>query len=228
MRGSQEKESPTIPFPLLAMERNQKGGCCVFVRVVRLAVVAALVLGTLLATTAVMVHINTQGEIRRVGKKVHGTFPVLVVTRSHQHYRARIVFYWALQHYLKTLHSYSFTVPPGLSRQLNKELAVAPLEERSTTSRMFGMGSFSVRQLSRSVQLLEVKGTWDDDTVNVGWYEARSTGIHPTYRLRYFGPGQVLRALPASILVTLVLWVITLLVLLRRRHRTERQALLGF
>ena len=98
------------------------------------------------------------------------TFPVLVLTGSPGASKAEVVYARELPAFLREHPTHSFLVPPG--------------EEHAVADQLQALQGFSVRQLGQGRQLLEVVAPWNDDVINVGWYEATSSGFTPkSYKL---------------------------------------------
>jgi hypothetical protein len=177
---------------------------------------------------------DVQARLRKVpvGSRIPSIFPVLVVSGGDKpgDYRAKVVYHEDLQEYLKTLPSYSYLVPEGQEKSLNRYLKDSLHGKAWTFDDQQGWmdpGWFSAKTLPGGRQLLEVHRSFDDDRVNVGWYIADVKSFRPTYYQFYFGPRLVLRAFPQSLLANGILWVVLYGVYWWiRRTRVRQSALL--
>lgn len=174
--------------------------------------VCVLAVAGIVGVTKVLVDLATSQLRVRVSDPVPDMFPVLVVSRDNGESHARIVFSWAVPLYVRHLRNYSFEVPMAerdrLAAEVERRTAVDYLRASGRPDKpAFGVGCFEVEKSSSGWQMLRVEGTWDDDRLNIGWYNASGKNVRPLYYLSYFGPGQVLRVLPLSILVNAFMWV---------------------
>ncbi len=134
-------------------------------------------------------------SVETINKNIPDNFPVLVLTYTNKssEYDARIVFNWALDRYLKDNPKHSFLVPPGQLDTVNKKLKrqiKAILTDYSNNRKQFGAGEVAaLRSLPGGRQHLKVRGTWDDDRENVGWYVAGPSSFTLERYQVFFGPG---------------------------------------
>jgi hypothetical protein len=163
-------------------------------------------------------RVSRREEKRRtvaVGARVPDVFPVLVVYPGSGPggMEARIVYHRALAPFLREHPDYSFSVRPDEARKLNGYLGTHPSLAEVTMSQEanppFGAGRFDVQVLAGGRQAFKVEGTWDDDRVNIGWYETDGRSITPSRYVTYFGPGIVLgEVIPISAAITAALWLV--------------------
>lgn len=137
------------------------------------------------------------------------SFPVLVIADQ----QPQIVWGDQLEHF-KTAHpDYSYLVPLGKETEFRQRIERKVRARQSPpnfdwNSPMPWSATFKIEGVSNGQQQLMVNATFDDDRMNIGWYEATEKEIFPRYHTLYFGPGQVLGTFPVAILLTVALWVV--------------------
>lgn len=67
--------------------------------------------------------------------------------------------------------------------------------------------SFTVKTIAPGKQAFKVYATWDDDWMNVGWYEATDKEIFPQHYTSYWGPGLAVTRLPIVGLISAAIWI---------------------
>ena len=139
-----------------------------------------------------------------VGPKAPENFPVLVVSTDgkSQQAHARIVFKKNLDAFLAKNPGSTYLVPAGQEQRLNQEVSHAP--DLETGSPAFH-ASFSVAQLSKDRQSLQVEYDLYDDLTSVGWYEATEKEIFPKSRKAH---GDIGLLIVPAFLITLVIWTV--------------------
>lgn len=160
-----------------------------------------------------------------VGKDIPRLFPVVVVSPSDGGgLQAAIVFHENLEEYRKAHPASSFVVPMDKVTELNAQI------KKYSYDSGYGVGKFSVSALPNGRQAFEVSGTWDDDRVNIGWYEADSKGFSPKRHVWFFAPGLVMTyfllvlMLNAVVAVTVVLLRLMVISRLGRRSTGTESA----
>jgi len=178
--------------------RKPRMGCLYFF----LIFVVVSVIDVRLLTNACFSQLEYKKTVN-ITNKVPNLFPVFVVSSSGKSgdLIPAIVFYENLQKYLKAHPDYSYTVPTDKVEQLNKYL------KKYNYDSGFGVGRFSVTT-NNGKQLFRVDGTWDDDRVNIGWYEATPKTFTPKRYCWYFAPGYSVVYL---VLITIVNVIMSLL-----------------
>lgn len=136
-------------------------------------------------------------------------FPVLVFANQQPH----IVWGDKLEAF-KTAHpEYSFRVP------LENEATIRTQVERNVRGRQSPLNfdwdsdlpwsaTFRIEGHREGRQQIRMEATFDDDRMNIGWYEATEKEIYPRHHTLYFGPGHVFATLPLAVVLTAVLWLI--------------------
>lgn len=197
----------------------------VFIAIVALLLFITSFMGISIPVARMLIAREEKARTEVVGQTVPGAFPVLVVySKGPSTPEARIVFHRALPDFLREHPRHSFFVPQDATARLNAYLAGHPSLEEVTQSvqpdQPFGAGRFQVEELGNGRQRLRVEGTWDDDRVNVGWYETDGSSIEPQRYLTYFGPGFVMKSLPISGAITLGFWMLAVVLWRRFTQRT--------
>ncbi|MBS1808612.1 MAG: hypothetical protein JST84_10515 [Acidobacteria bacterium] len=145
-------------------------------------------------------------------KEVHGmlpdSFPVLVIADK----RPQIVWGDKLAEFKATHPDYSFLVPPEKEAEYRQQIeanvrALQSPPNFDWDSELPWSASFKIEGHANGRQQLLVDATFDDDRMNVGWYEATEKEIQPRYHTMYFGPGHVLGTFPVAVLITATLWI---------------------
>lgn len=166
---------------------------------------------------------------KEVGADIPAIFPVLVITRDVQpdSYRAQIIEYRQFAQFKEEHPRYSLLVPQGKEQGLRKQIIARNRSRRNDTSWDSPdpwEATFHVKQISPSRQAFEVHSTWDDDRVNIGWYEATEKELFPKFHMFYFGPGIVLPLFPVSLGITIFIWHIPWIM---RRWRRKKISPVG-
>ncbi|MEN6356833.1 MAG: hypothetical protein ABFD83_07080 [Armatimonadota bacterium] len=206
----------------LAMKPESKGrlrsvGCSTFIVVFLLLSVIDSIPLLMLATKQ-----EEKARIEAVGSNIPDMFPVLVTTpvKSSTLPDVAIVFNKDLADYLEAHPGSKFIVPISRVDELNSQL------KRFTYDSGFGVGGFSVTKLPGGRQRFKVEGTWDDDRVNIGWYEADSSSFKPIKCVWYFGPGLVMKYTPVIFVFNLVVAFIIMIawkIVINRQSRYSAQ-----
>ncbi len=193
-----------------------------FLRFLRSSAIPVFLVILFIITLSTMINVCFQRTIdsnprlqkHPVGKTTPAQFPILVISPvSGGSYEARIAFKWSLNEYLKNTPGHTFIVPNGQEDLLNKNLDAKytyyNLPTNDQGSYPCGTGGFKVeKRLPNGHQLIKVNGTWDDDRVNIGWYEASREGFKPLYYQFYFGPGVAMSAGFSGFAANFMLWLI--------------------
>ncbi len=159
---------------------------------------------------------------KAVTDEIPGDFPLVIRTGN----TPQIVWGSDLSTFLASHPDASFHIP---SDQLVKMKAMVSAATRSherpyNFDRSSGVpwdASFEVVKGKQGRQFFKVSATFDDDYVNVGWYEATDKQIFPKHHLIYFGPGVVLFLLPFMLVMTGTVWVIGAKLYRRYRKNTS-------
>jgi hypothetical protein len=172
------------------------------------------------------------GDISELGKRkldgsIPDAFPVVVRVGD----RAQIVWGDQLDQFLKDHPNYSLLIPEYQTDKFQSQIksniraAESPPNFDKTSDRPWA-AFFTVQSIAPDKQAFKVYATWDDDWMNVGWYEARDREIFPQYHTKYFGPGLAFTHLTIAAGITAAIWLIvpSLISRLRRRfaHSEER------
>ncbi len=137
------------------------------------------------------------------------SFPVLVFANQQPH----IVWGGKLEEF-KTAHpDYSFLVPVEKEATLRNQIEANVRARQSPPnfdwdSDLPWSATFRIEGQRNGRQQFRVDATFDDDRMNIGWYEATEKEIFPRYHTLYFGPGHVFSTLPLAFLLTAVLWIV--------------------
>ena len=153
-------------------------------------------------------------------------FPLLVLVPGEPdgQLRGRIVYHKDIEEFLEEHPEHTFLIPEEQEEAINNQLDQDSRYHRRDfdwQSPYPWHASFQVEQREPGRQKLKVSATWDDDRVNIGWYEATDQDFTPTQYQFFFGPGLVMRVFMESVVITIVLWLVAwiLLWLIRRRRR---------
>jgi len=170
------------------------------------------------------------GDLTEYGKrKVEGdtpdVFPVVVRVDD----RAQIVWGDNLTQYLKEHPSYSFLIPENqtdiFKSQINSNTRAKLASSNSDSESGKPWDAFfTVKTIAPGKQAFKVYATWDDDRVNVGWYEATDSEIFPQQYTSYFGPGLMFTHGPIAALITAAIWIIVSRLIRRFRRRFAKPA----
>lgn len=161
----------------------------------RTTVAAAAFLATMWGLTIWIGNALLAERIEPVAETVPDRFPVLVVFRDPDGQRdARIVYHKDLRAFQPEHPGWSYLVPEGEERDINRILSKHPsltdLDSERNPDPRTGAGSVHVeREVHDEGQYLRVEGTWDSDWANTGWYMAFPQSIRPERYLRAFGGG---------------------------------------
>lgn len=156
-------------------------------------------------------------------KEVQGTlpalFPVLVIADE----RPQIVWGDKLEEFKAAHPDYSFLVPPEKVAAYRQQIEANVRARQSPPNFDWGSelpwsASFKIEGHANGRQQLLVDATFDDDRMNMGWYEATEKEILPRYHTLYFGPGQILGTFPIAILITAAILIVVRIVY---RHKTS-------
>src|SRR5262245_36138841 len=152
---------------------------------------------------ALMIGDLTDYRKTKVKGKIPEMFPVVVRVDD----RARIVWWDSLTDYLKERPSYSFLIPENqtdiFKSQINSNTSanLASSDSDSESGKPWE-AFFTVKTIAPGKQALKVYATWDDDIMNVGWYEATEKEVFPQHHTSYVGPGLGLIEVPTAVLIT--------------------------
>lgn len=138
---------------------------------------------------------------REINRDLLVFFPVIVVTSG----RAHVVYHSELDAFFQQHPDSSFLVPISKVGEYRNQIqsntrSVTGTLDRSSQS--LWSADFTVEQLAGNKQSIEVYASGDDDSINVGWYQATDKEIFPHYHKFYFGPGLGLMVLPIAVLMT--------------------------
>lgn len=178
---------------------------------------------TLLALTKVVVRLSPEPQLIAIsGYAVPPEFPVLVVSRDHAGgvVRATIVFMHDPQPISARWPGCSFLVPMEAEASLHSQVS---RQSFSRALRVSGPGSFTVKQLSQSMQCIQVTGTWGSRTdphIFRGFYTATDHSIVPKRFSHSYHTGRMIQALPISLVLSLLGWAVCMH--LWERHRVAR------
>jgi hypothetical protein len=179
--------------------------------------------------TFILVFTMIIGDIIEHGKrKLDGSipdrFPVVVRVGD----RAQIVLGDQLDQFLKNHPNHSLLIPEHQTDKFQSQIksnirAVESPPNFDKTSDRPWAASFTVQTIAPEKQAFKVYATWDDDWMNVGWYEATDKEIFPQFHTRYFGPGLVFAHMPIAAGITMALWIILLLIVPRLTRRLRHR-----
>jgi hypothetical protein len=165
-------------------------------------------------------------EYRR--SKVEGNIPDLfpIVVRVDD--RAQIVWGYNLTQYLNEHPESSFLIPEHqtdkFKAQINANTRAKPaLSNIDSESCRHLDAFFNVKTIGPGKQAFKVFATCDEDTMNVGWYEATDKEVFPQYHTLYFGPTLAFKEGPIAALITLAIWIIVPHLIRRFRGRYQRR-----
>jgi hypothetical protein len=162
----------------------------------------------------------TERGKRRVEGGLPDAFPVVVRVGD----KAQVVFGDDLNQYLKDHPNYSFLIP---QHQIDKFQSQIKSDTRATKSppnfdETYDLpwdAFFTVQTIAPDKQAFKVYATWDDDRVNVGWYEATDREMLPQYHTEYFGPSLAITYFSIAAGITAALWLIAQRLIRRFRRR---------
>jgi hypothetical protein len=175
--------------------------------------------------TFILVSALIIGNITELGKRkldgsIPDAFPVVVRVGD----RAQVVWGDQLDQFLKDHPNFSLLVPEHQTDKFQSQIksniraTQSPPNFDKTSDRPWA-AFFTVQSIAPGRQTFKVYATWDDDWMNVGWYEATDKEIFPQYHTKYFGPGLTFTHLPIAAMITVAIWLIvpSLIHLLRLR-----------
>jgi len=175
--------------------------------------------------TWILIMVLMIGDLTEYRKsKVEGNIPYHfpVVVRNND--RAQIVWGYNLIEYLKEHPDSSFLIPEHQTDKFkvqvnsNTQANLASSNVDSESGRPWD-AFFTVKTIAPGKQTLKVYATWDDDVMNVGWYEATDREIFPQHYTTYFGPSLAFLEAPVAGLITLAIWIIVPYLIRRFRLR---------
>ncbi len=158
-----------------------------------------------------------------VSGNIPDLFPILVISGGDQSPTAKAIYYRDLKNVTGQMSSYSFLVPKGKEELLNSQLRnqsrslMSPPDFNSESDNPW-FASFEVKEIAPGRQTIRLSNTWDDDRVNIGWYEATDKESFPKKYRYYFGGVFALLALGFSIFFTIVSLVLIRLVIRWKSH----------
>ena len=142
--------------------------------------------------------------------------------------QAQVVLGNDLKQFLKDHSDYSLLIPEHQTDKFQSQVesniraAESPPNFDNTSDRPWA-AFFTVQTIAPDKQAFKVAATWDDDWMNVGWYEASNKEIFPQYHTKYFGPSLafslMFTRLPIAAGITAALWLIVPRLFRRLRHR---------
>ena len=143
-------------------------------------------------------------------------FPILIITPGGKDgtYKAQIVYKKDLNSFIENNQEYTYLVPEDSEGRRDKEILQFPRSGDQWHA------AFTVEESVDGRRSAKVECTWDDDRVNIGWYEATDKEIFPKHYQFYFGPGLVMRAFPIAFALDVTVWVAVFVA--RRRSKKRR------
>jgi len=183
---------------------------------------------TLIIVFGLMIGDITEHGKSRVDGSIPGAFPVVVRVGD----KAQIVWGDHLDQYLKDHPDYSLLIPEHQTDKFQSQIKSNIRATDSTPnfdkrSDLPWGASFTVQTIAPDKQAFKVYATWDDDLMNVGWYEATDREIFPQYHTKYFGPGLAFTHLPIAAGITASLWLIVPYLIRRFRGKYQRRSTNG-
>jgi hypothetical protein len=175
---------------------------------------------TFILVSALLIGDITERRKSKVEGRIPGAFPAVVRVGD----RAQIVWGNHLDQYLKDHPNCSLLIPEHQTDKFQSQIkanirgAESPPNFDKTSERPWD-ASFTVQTIAPDKQGFKVYATWDDDWMNVGWYEATDKEIFPQYHTLYFGPGLAFTHLPIAAAITAAFWLIAQRLIRRRRRR---------
>ncbi len=178
--------------------------------------------------TLLLVLVLMIGDLTEYGKsKVEGDIPEVfpIVVRVDD--KAQIVWGHSLAEYLKEHPNYAYLIPEHQTEKFEGQIKSNTRANQASSNPDSESAPpwdafFTVKTISPDRQAFKVYATWDDDRVNVGWYEATDKEIFPQHYTTYFGPRLMFTHLPIATLITAAIWIIAwrLIRMVRRRFTT--------
>jgi hypothetical protein len=171
-----------------------------------------------------MAHNSTEFGKRKVEGNIPEDFPVVVRVDD----AAEIVWGSDLTQYLKEHPDYSFLIPEHQIDRVKSQIKSNTRAERASSnsdskSSELWDAVFTVNTIAPGKQSFVVNATWDDDWMNVGWYEAKDREIFPQYHMSYRGPRLVFIVGPIAGLINLAIWLIVPYLIRRFRGKYQRR-----
>ena len=164
----------------------------------------------------------------KVDGRIPGAFPVVVRVGD----KAQIVWEDHLDQYLKDHPDYSLLIPEQQTDKFQSQIKSniratdSPPNFDKTSDRRWD-AFFTVQTIAPDKQAFKVYATWDDDFMNVGWYEATDKKIFPQYHTEYFGPRLAITHLPIATGITLAIWIIVPYLIRQFRGKYQRRSTNG-
>jgi hypothetical protein len=166
-----------------------------------------------------------------VDGSIPDAFPVVVRVGD----KAQIVWGDHLDQYLKDHPDYSLLVPENQTGKFQSQIKsnIRGAQSPPNFDKSSGLpwdAVFIVQTIAPGKQAFKVSATWDDDWMNVGWYEATDKEIFPQYHTTYFGPSLAFTHLPIAAMITAVLCLMVprLIRRIRRKFATPPENQLDF
>src|SRR5262245_47856633 len=175
-----------------------------------------------------MVCNSTEYGKRKVEGNIPDIFPVVVRVDD----TAEIVWGRDLARYLKEHPDCSFLIPEHQIERFNSQIksntrsARASSNSDSKSSEIWD-AVFTANTIAPGKQSFAVHATFDDDVMNVGWYEATERELFPQYHLSYYGPRMVFIEGPIAGLLTLAIWIIVPYLIRRFRGKYKQRSTNG-
>jgi len=175
---------------------------------------------TFIMVSALMIGDITERGKSKVDEGIPGAFPVVVRVED----KAQIVWGDDLNQYLKDHPNYSLLIPEHQTDKFQSKIKsnIRGAQSPPNFDKFSGLpwdASFTVQTIAPGKQAFKVYATWDDDWMNVGWYQATDKEIFPQYHTKYFGPGLAFTHLPFAAMITAALWVIVPRLIRRFRRK---------
>ena len=177
---------------------------------------------------AVLFNVTVPFYKYKVSENPPDMFPVLILTKGEgdTKYTPQIVYSKYLNNFISENKKYTYIVPPNEYEELQKQIKKKNRENDKSLNLSYEDvpwdSDFKVEKFDNDKQFLKVECTWDDDRVNIGWYEASDKKIAPKYYQSYFGPGVGMNLLWTSFLITSGIWILVF-ILYKRRWKIIKQ-----
>jgi hypothetical protein len=162
-----------------------------------------------------------------ISSTVPARFPFLVFTSGAGRPSVHVVYQEQLAAFLMRQPASTFLIPDGADDFYRGELARQSRHGRhdfDTRSADPWVAIFEVKRLDGARQAVRLDATWDDDRINVGWYEATERAVRPIAYRHYFGPGLFMKAGMAALVLHAVFWGILVFVSFVRSRQPDRNA----
>jgi len=183
---------------------------------------------TFIMVSALMIGDITERGKSKVDEGIPGAFPVVVLVED----KAQIVWGDDLNQYLKDHPNYSLLIPEHQTDKFQSQIksnirgAQSPPNFDKSSSLPWD-AFFTVQTIAPGKQAFKVYATWDDDVVNVGWYEASEREVFPQYHTSYRGPRLVFVEAPIAGLITMAIWIIVPYLIRRFRGKYQQRSTNG-